>query len=77
MSFGVISAWDAVTDQWDKFGLLVFAIPLTPFLFPSFMIRREEGMVLRRDETYPDFVSEHWVVQLKPGLLNHQQLSRH
>ena len=56
MSIAVISAWDAVSDQWDKYGLLVFAIPLTPFLFPAFMIRREEGMVLRRDETYPDFI---------------------
>ena len=56
MSIAVISAWDAVSDQWDKYGLLVFAIPLTPFLFPAFMIRREESMVLRRDETYPDFI---------------------
>ena len=25
-------------------------------MFPAFMIRREENMVLRRDETYPDFI---------------------
>ena len=56
MSIAVISAWEAIADQWDKFGLLIFAIPLTPFMFPAFMIRREENMVLRRDETYPDFI---------------------
>ena len=56
MSLLVISNWNVLSDQWDKFGLLIFAIPLTPMLFPSLMIRREEGMVLRRDETYPDFI---------------------
>ena len=56
MIFSVISAWDAVSEQWDKYGLLIFAIPLTPLLFPATMIRREEGVVLRRDETYPDFI---------------------
>ena len=56
MSLIVISNWNVLSDQWDKFGLLIFAIPLTPMLFPSLMIRREEGMVLRRDETYPDFI---------------------
>ena len=56
MSVAVISAWDVLSDQWDKYGLLIFAIPLTPLLFPAFMIRREEKMVLRRDETYPDFI---------------------
>ena len=56
MSLVVISNWNVLSDQWDKFGLLIFAIPLTPMLFPSLMIRREEGVVLRRDETYPDFI---------------------
>ena len=56
MSLVVINNWNVLSDQWDKFGLLIFAIPLTPMLFPSLMIRREEGMVLRRDETYPDFI---------------------
>ena len=56
MSLIVISNWNVLSDQWDKFGLPIFAIPLTPMLFPSLMIRREEGMVLRRDETYPDFI---------------------
>ena len=56
MSLVVINNWNVLSDQWDKFGLLIFAVPLTPMLFPSLMIRREEGMVLRRDETYPDFI---------------------
>ena len=56
MSIAVMSAWEVVSDQWDKYGLLVFAIPLSPLLFPAFMIGREEKMVLRRDETYPDFI---------------------
>tara|TARA_B100000767_G_scaffold272523_1_gene300394 strand:- start:7380 stop:9182 length:1803 start_codon:yes stop_codon:yes gene_type:complete len=56
MSLLVISNWNVLSDQWDKFGLLIFAIPLTPMMFPSIMIRREESMVLRRDETYPDFI---------------------
>lgn len=56
MTLVVISNWNVLSDQWDKFGLLIFAIPLTPMLFPSLLIRREEGMVLRRDETYPDFI---------------------
>ncbi|DAC28321.1 MAG TPA: hypothetical protein D7H99_02665, partial [Candidatus Poseidoniales archaeon] len=56
MTLVVISNWNVLSEQWDKFGLLIFAIPLTPMLFPSLLIRREEGMVLRRDETYPDFI---------------------
>ena len=56
MFFSVISAWDALSDQWDKYGLLIVAIPLTPLIFPSLMVSREEKQVLRRDETYPDFI---------------------
>ena len=56
MFFAVISAWDALSDQWDKYGLLVVAIPLTPLLIPAYMVSREEKQVLRRDETYPDFI---------------------
>jgi flagellar protein FlaJ len=56
MIISVISAWDAISDQWDKFGLLVVAIPLTPLMFPAYMVSREERQVLRRDETYPDFI---------------------
>ena len=56
MFFAVISAWDGLSDQWDKYGLLVVAIPLTPLLIPAYMVSREEKQVLRRDETYPDFI---------------------
>lgn len=56
MFFAVISAWDALSEQWDKYGLLVVAIPLTPLLIPAYMVSREEKQVLRRDETYPDFI---------------------
>ena len=56
MFFAVISAWEALSDQWDKYGLLVVAIPLTPLLIPAYMVSREEKQVLRRDETYPDFI---------------------
>ncbi|MFL2984269.1 MAG: type II secretion system F family protein [Candidatus Poseidoniaceae archaeon] len=56
MFISVISAWDALSDQWDKYGLLIVAIPLTPLIFPSLMVSREEKQVLRRDETYPDFI---------------------
>ena len=56
MVISVISAWSAISEQWDKFGLLIVAIPLTPLMFPAFMVSREEKQVLRRDETYPDFI---------------------
>ena len=56
MVFSVITAWEALSDQWDKYGLLIIAIPLTPLMFPAFMVGREENQVLRRDETYPDFI---------------------
>ena len=56
MFFAVISAWGALSEQWDKYGLLVVAIPLTPLLIPAYMASREEKQVLRRDETYPDFI---------------------
>lgn len=50
------SAWEAVTNQWDRYGLIFIAAPLSPLLIPAIMIGREEGQVLRRDETYPDFI---------------------
>jgi len=52
----LISAWDAVTAQWDRYGLLLCAAPLSPMLIPAIMVGREERQVLRRDETYPDFI---------------------
>ena len=56
MILSVISIWSSLTDQWDKYGLLIIAIPLTPLIFPALMVSREEKQVLRRDETYPDFI---------------------
>jgi len=50
------SAWDSVTNQWDRYGLIFIAAPLSPMLIPALMIGREERQVLRRDETYPDFI---------------------
>lgn len=52
----VIANWDGLTTSWDKYGLLLLAIPLTPLLIPSTLVQREEKKVLRRDEAYPDFV---------------------
>ena len=56
MTLSVISAWDSLTEQWDKYGLLIIAVPLTPLIIPSLLVSREEKQVLRRDETYPDFI---------------------
>ena len=52
----VIANWDGLTTSWDKYGLLLLAIPLTPLMIPSTLVQREEKKVLRRDEAYPDFV---------------------
>ncbi|MBT4070356.1 MAG: hypothetical protein HOE79_03865 [Euryarchaeota archaeon] len=52
----VIYAWDGVSQEWDKYGLLLIALPLSPMLIPAFLVRREESHILRRDETYPDFI---------------------
>tara|TARA_B110000967_G_scaffold159893_1_gene165648 strand:+ start:3689 stop:5491 length:1803 start_codon:yes stop_codon:yes gene_type:complete len=52
----ILSAWEAVTSQWDRYGLLFIAAPLSPMLVPAIMVAREERQILRRDETYPDFI---------------------
>ena len=52
----VIANWEGLTTSWDKYGLLLLAIPLTPLMIPSTLVQREEKKVLRRDEAYPDFV---------------------
>jgi flagellar protein FlaJ len=52
----VITYWEGLTVSWDKYGLIILAIPLTPLLIPSTLVQREEKNVLRRDEAYPDFV---------------------
>lgn len=54
--FTLIWVFEALTSQWDKYGLLFIAIPLSPLLIPSLMIRNEEKQIQRRDETYPDFI---------------------
>ena len=52
----VITYWEGLTLSWDKYGLILLAIPLTPLLIPSTLVQREEKKVLRRDEAYPDFI---------------------
>ena len=52
----VITYWEGLTLSWDKYGLILLAIPLTPLLIPSTLVQREERKVLRRDEAYPDFI---------------------
>ena len=54
--FTLIWVWDALTSEWDKYGLLFIAITFTPLLIPALMVRREENQIQRRDETYPDFI---------------------
>ena len=52
----VIAYWESLTTTWDKYGLILLALPLTPLLVPSILVQREESKVLRRDEAYPDFI---------------------
>ena len=52
----VIAFWDGLTTTWDKYGLILLAVPLTPLLIPAVLVQREESKVLRRDEAYPDFI---------------------
>ena len=52
----VVYAWDGISQEWDKYGLLLIALPLSPMLIPAFLVGREEKDILRRDETYPDFI---------------------
>ena len=52
----VISTWEAISSQWDRYGLILLAAPLSPLLIPAWLIRREEGGVQRRDGAYPDFI---------------------
>ena len=54
--FAIIAYWDGLTTTWDKYGLILLALPLTPLLIPSILVQREEKKVLRRDEAYPDFI---------------------
>ena len=47
---------DALAAEWDKYGLILMAVPFTPLLIPAFLQRREEKQIVRRDETYPGFI---------------------
>ncbi len=52
----VASAWQEISSQWDRYGLILLAAPLSPLLVPAWLIRKEETNVLRRDGSYPDFI---------------------
>jgi flagellar protein FlaJ len=52
----IFYAWEGLSQEWDKYGLLLIALPLSPMLIPTFLVGREEKNILRRDETYPDFI---------------------
>ena len=52
----IVYAWEGISQEWDKYGLLLIALPLSPMLIPAFLVGREEKDILRRDETYPDFI---------------------
>ena len=55
-TFVVISTWEEISSQWDRYGLILLAAPLSPMLIPAWLIRREEVNVQRRDGAYPDFI---------------------
>lgn len=52
----VSMAFEGITANWDKYGLILVAAPLSPLLIPAFLVTREESQIHRRDETYPDFI---------------------
>ena len=54
--FFVIIYWEELTVSWDKYGLILLVLPITPLLIPATIVQREENKVLRRDEAYPDFI---------------------
>jgi flagellar protein FlaJ len=55
-SLFTIVFWDQISPSWDKYGLLLIAVPFTPILIPAILQQREENQVKRRDEAYPDFI---------------------
>ena len=48
--------WSEISPSWDKYGLLLVAVPFTPILIPAILEQREENQVKRRDDAYPDFI---------------------
>ena len=52
----VVVYWSSLASEWDKYGLILIAVPFTPLLIPSYIERREEIQIGRRDESYPGFI---------------------
>ena len=48
--------WSNISAEWDKYALLVLAVPLSPLLFPGIIEQREEKLVNKRDQMYPGFI---------------------
>tara|TARA_Y100001980_G_C14556080_1_gene346343 strand:+ start:2967 stop:4634 length:1668 start_codon:yes stop_codon:yes gene_type:complete len=48
--------WSDISAEWDKYALLVLAVPLSPLLFPGIIEQREETLVNKRDQMYPGFI---------------------
>lgn len=55
-SIFTIVFWEEISPSWDKYGLLLIAVPFTPILIPAILEQREEKQVKRRDDAYPDFI---------------------
>ncbi|MDP6011505.1 MAG: type II secretion system F family protein, partial [Candidatus Poseidoniaceae archaeon] len=52
----VVVYFEYLLTEWDKYGLILIAVPFTPLMIPAILERREEKMVVRRDESYPGFI---------------------
>ena len=52
----VIAFWDGLTTTWDKYGLILLAVPLTPLLVPSVLVQREESKVSEKRRGLSDFI---------------------
>ncbi len=48
--------WDVLGEGWEKYGLVLVAVPFTPMLIPAYLERREEKQIGRRDYSYPGFI---------------------
>ena len=51
-----IMFWASLANQWDRYGLILIAVPFTPMLIPAHIERREELQIGRRDDSYPGFI---------------------
>ena len=52
----MIVFWTQISEGWDKYALLLLAVPLSPLLFPGIVEQREENLVNKRDYMYPGFI---------------------